>query len=62
MKFQIVQAEGSWKGSREVANYNLQMIIAVGFKTNNDRAIRFRKWSGQIVKDYVRDIIDSYFR
>lgn len=34
-------------------HYNLQMIIAVGFKVNNDRAVRFRKWSGQIVKDYT---------
>lgn len=35
-------------------HYNLQAIIAVGFKVNNDRAVRFRKWSGQIVKDYTR--------
>jgi len=34
-------------------HYNLQMIIAVGFKVNNDRAVQFRKWSGQIVKDYT---------
>lgn len=34
-------------------HYNLQAIIAVGFKVNNDRAVRFRKWSGQIVKDYT---------
>jgi len=34
-------------------HYNLQMIISVGFKINNDRAIRFRKWAGQIVKDYT---------
>ena len=34
-------------------HYNLQMIIAVGFKVNNDRAVRFRKWAGQIVKDYT---------
>ena len=60
--FRIVQKEGNREVSRNIAHYNLQMIIAVGFKTNNDRAIRFRKWSGQIVKDYVRDIIDSYFR
>ena len=37
--------------SREVKHYNLQMIIAVGFKVNHDRAVHFRKWSGQIVKD-----------
>ncbi len=34
-------------------HYNLQAIIAVGFKVNNDRAVRFRKWAGQIVKDYT---------
>lgn len=52
-KFRIVQAEGSRQVNREVIHYNLQMIIAVGFKVNNDRAVRFRKWSGQIVKDYT---------
>ena len=34
-------------------HYNLQMIIAVGFKVNNQRAVQFRKWAGQIVKDYT---------
>lgn len=52
-KYFIVQNEGDRKVSREVVHYNLQMIIAVGFKVNNDRAVRFRKWSGQIVKDYT---------
>ncbi len=33
-------------------HYNLQMIISVGFKVNNERAVRFRKWAGQIVKDF----------
>ncbi len=33
--------------------YNLQLIIAVGFKITNERAVRFRKWAGQIVKDYT---------
>ena len=52
-KFRIVQTEGSRQVNREVIHYNLQLIIAVGFKVNNDRAVRFRKWSGQIVKDYT---------
>lgn len=34
-------------------HYNLQAIIAVGFKVNNVRAVQFRKWAGQIVKDYT---------
>ena len=52
-KFRIVQIEGSRQVNREVIHHNLQMIIAVGFKVNNERAVRFRKWSGQIVKDYT---------
>lgn len=52
-KFRIVQTEGTRQVNREVIHYNLQMIIAVGFKVNNERAVRFRKWSGQIVKDYT---------
>lgn len=52
-KFRIVQAEGSRQVNREVAHFNLQMIIAVGFKVNNQRAVQFRKWAGQIVKDHT---------
>ena len=52
-KFRIVQTEGARQVSRELVHYNLQMIIAVGFKVNNERAVRFRRWSGQIVKDYT---------
>ncbi len=52
-KYLIVQTEGSRQVNREVAHYNLQMIIAVGFKVNNERAVQFRKWANRIVKDYT---------
>lgn len=52
-KYLIVQTEGSRTVNREVAHYNLQMIIAVGFKVNNERAVQFRKWANAIVKDYT---------
>lgn len=52
-KYLTVQTEGERNVSREVIHYNLQMIIAVGFKVNNERAVRFRKWAGQVVKDYT---------
>ena len=52
-KYLIVQKEGSRQVSREVAHYNLQVIIAVGFKVNNERAVQFRKWANSIVKDYT---------
>ena len=51
--FRIVQNEGNRQVSREINHYNLQMIIAVGFKVNNERAIQFRKWANAIVKDYT---------
>lgn len=52
-KFRIVQSEGSRQVNRNVNHYNLQMIIAVGFKVNNERAVQFRKWANSIVKDYT---------
>jgi len=52
-KFRIVQMEGSRQIERETLHYNLQTIIAVGFKVNNERAVQFRKWANGIVKDYT---------
>ena len=51
--FRIVQNEGSRQVTRDTKHYNLQMIIAVGFKVNNERAVQFRKWTNSIVKDYT---------
>lgn len=47
------KTEGPRQVQREVNHYNLQMIIAVGFKVNNERAAQFRKWANGIVKDYT---------
>ena len=52
-KYFIVQNEGNRQVERGIDHYNLQMIIAVGFKVNNDQAVQFRRWAGQIVKDYT---------
>ncbi len=52
-KFRIVQNEGERQITRNTNHYNLQMIIAVGFKVNNERAVQFRKWANTIVKDYT---------
>ncbi len=49
-KYLITAADGK---SYNTNHYNLQMIIAVGFKVNNERAVQFRKWANQIVKDYT---------
>lgn len=52
-KYLTVQKEGSREVSRNIDHYNLQAIIAVGFKVNNERAVQFRKWANAIVKDYT---------
>jgi len=52
-KYLTVQTEGNRQVSRDLDHYSLQMIIAVGFKVNNPRAVQFRKWAGQVVKDHT---------
>jgi len=52
-KYLIVQKEGNRNVNRDVEHYNLQVIIAIGFKINNERAVQFRKWANTIVKDYT---------
>ena len=42
--FRIVQTEGSRQVTRNTKHYNLQMIIAVGFKVNNEQADPFYSW------------------
>lgn len=49
-KYLITAADGK---SYNTKHYNLQMIIAVGFKVNNEQAVQFRKWANLIVKDYT---------
>ena len=52
-KFRIVQKEGNRNVEREVNHYNLQMIIAIGFKADNEKAVQFRKWANTIVKEFT---------
>ena len=46
----IAAADGK---NYQTKHYNLQVIIAVGFEIENERAVQFRKWANQIVKDYT---------
>ncbi|MDD3925100.1 MAG: RhuM family protein, partial [bacterium] len=56
--FRITAADGK---TYDTKHYALQMIIAMGFKVNSDRAVQFRKWVNQIAKDYTIKgwVIDS---
>ena len=49
-KFRITATDGK---SYSTNHYSLEMIIAVGFKVNSERAVQFRKWVNQIPKDYT---------
>lgn len=48
-KFRLTASDGK---NYNTKYYNLEMIIAVGFRTNSERAIQFRNWAGTILKDY----------
>jgi hypothetical protein len=48
--FRITAADGK---TYDTKHYALQMIIALGFKVNSERAVQFRKWINQIAKDYT---------
>lgn len=52
--FRTVQKEGSREVERERKYYNLQAIIAVGYKVNSERAVQFRKWAIQIVETFAK--------
>lgn len=49
-KFRITAEDGK---NYNTNHYSLEMIIAVGFKVNSERAVQFRKWVNQIAKDYT---------
>ena len=49
-KYLITAADGK---NYNTKHYNLQAIFAVGFKIENERAVQFRKWANQIIKDYT---------
>ena len=61
-KYLTVQTEETRQVSCSLDHYNLQMIITGGFKVNNQCAVQFRKWAGQIVKDYIgKDHKEDYY-
>ena len=52
-KFATVQAEGDKSVTRQLEYYNLDMIISVGYRVNSRKAVEFRKWASNILKDYL---------
>lgn len=52
-KIAQVRTEGARTVTRDVDHFNLDMILAVGFKVGGPRAIEFRKWAAGILKNYL---------
>lgn len=52
-KFRVVQREGSRDVSREVDFYNLDAIIAVGYRVNSHQATQFRIWATHTLKEFI---------
>lgn len=51
--FSVVQQEGSRSVSRRIKCYNLDAIIAVGYRVNSKKATRFRQWATKTLKEYI---------
>ena len=51
--FAIVQKEGERIVVRQVAHYNLDVIISVGYRVKSKRGIAFRKWANKVLRDYI---------
>lgn len=52
-KFRIVQQEGNREVSRQIDFYNLDAIIAIGYRVNSIEATRFRIWSTKTLREYI---------
>ena len=60
-KFLLVQNEGNREVKRNVQYYNLDMVISIGYRVNSDKAIQFRRWATNILKEFSKKgyIIDK---
>ena len=52
-KFRIVRMEGSRQVKRLIDHYNLEMVIAVGFRVRSRRGAQFRKWANDRISEYL---------
>jgi len=51
--FATVQTEGKRKVERDIAFYNLDMIISVGYRVHSYRGVQFRMWATKVLKEYI---------
>lgn len=53
-RFSVVRQEGSREVRRSIDHYNLDAIIAVGYRVNSKKATRFRQWATKTLKEYIQ--------
>ena len=53
-KFLLVQKEGTRNVKRNIDHYNLDMIIALGYRVQSDVAVRFRIWATRRLHEYIQ--------
>lgn len=53
-KISVVRKEGEREVSRTLDHYNLDAIIAVGYRVNSKKATRFRQWATRTLKEYIQ--------
>lgn len=61
--FRITTQHGAMEGktqSRDVAHYNLDMIIALGYRVQSQVATRFRRWATQRLHEYTEGVCYGY--
>jgi hypothetical protein len=51
--FRIVQSEGDRQVERDVAHYNLDMILAIGYRVRSPRGTQFRRWATTTLREYL---------
>jgi hypothetical protein len=52
-KFRIVRMEGAREVAREIEHYNLDAILAVGYRVRSDRGTQFRRWATERLREYL---------
>ena len=53
-KFLLVRQEGNRQVRRNIDHYNLDVIIALGYRVQSPIAVRFRRWATQILHEYIQ--------
>jgi hypothetical protein len=52
-KFRIVRREGARDVAREIEHYNLDAVLAVGYRVRSDRGTQFRRWATERLREYL---------